>query len=220
MYNHLYAGYNAQVLYAAIRSHILAQYGQQRVVEHAMGTSGNVIVHTSINHHGFDCATCMNSLALSDMMDIIQGVLQALKALVAEYSDRTCFVLSTRSISVLPRSLLFNVILTRCRSDNMLNYEFGKFGEKVDELLKTCINGLPDMVDVRQFAYACIGFNIPYNIFAKAVLRSIQDSEHVHQVVRILSENDVLVQRIKKDVMVWEKTFVDIHLAFNPAKHT
>ena len=238
MRNLLFYGYNANLLYQRIHAHIVATYGQLRVSNQSLGASA-IQVKTSSCHHEFDCVTCLNSQAVVDMLAMIKDVvrlkridaqphsvvilnihvlkqtqMQFLKSLINMYSDRTIFLMSTRSVSQLPRGIVFNALNVRCHSPQCQT-DLGHFGKKVDDLLDSCIKGSLDMKRARQFAYTCIGFNVSYEFFAKAVIARLADTEHIVAVVAACAENDLLVRKIKKDVMIWEKTFTDIHVIFN-----
>jgi hypothetical protein len=228
MQNLFFYGYNANVVHQRIRAHI----GPIRTTQQTIGACA-VPIKTSRSHHEFDIAACLNSQSVSDLMEYVKDVvclkridakphsvviqnihllkpsfLQALKSLVCMYSDRTVFILSSKSLTRIPRGIIYNAVMIRCPAPPQHDIDYGVFGAALDELSTA---GPMNMERVRHFAYTCIGFNISYSFFATALISKLADTEHIRDIVAICAENESASLIIKKDVMAWERTFVQVH---------
>lgn len=233
--NYLLHGNDPASLFAKcteIRKSIFPSSKSKINIQEVPNTNGSMMSTTHF-HHEFDMVCCYNSNSSSEYMNYIKhlsslnridnskhlicihnvhlmkpSLLATLKLMIQHYSDRTFFILSTCGrLSSIPMNIKSQCIQIRCPGYQMLNIDTSR--------MKKCVHWLLDnksQEKARELAYTFVMYNISFTLFAIVIMDVCKERgvEPMHKIVQMLAENELLSQKIKKNVMVWELTLYQL----------
>ena len=206
----------------------------------------NAFVRVSAFHHEFDFARAYNSAAVAALvarvlelaklrrlggkrhivflrnLDGLSGPHVAkLASAVQQFSDRTCFVITTTKISRVPPTMRYSCVPTRCPStgacaddDNVVARTLKKVFAHL--LKKNGAVGKQVAVAkaLREVSYSCLGANVRLAYVAGASLRALVDlgasDDLLATVAETFAVHEAASHHARREVLAWEGAFLQV----------
>ena len=228
-------------------------------VEHV--NSANSLIRISPLHHEFDFAISYNSATTTELIDRVTQLsgfrriegkkhiiflhnidiltnlqINRFKSTVQNYSDRTCFIITTTKLAKMPLSIQYSCAVIRCplsvsntslqdicdafkKNCNIANCLHKKLQPVFKYMMLNCKSLNNDkqsllLVALKDFAYTCIGYNVRFAYVSKAIVDIVSDlkasNDVLQSIVETLANCEASSHGMKKDIIAWELAFIQI----------